>query len=143
MPTFTTTLLRQGNNVGIDVPDEVVTSFGAGKRVPVIVTLKGYSYASTIVVMGGRFLVGVNAAHRAASGARGGETLDVTIEHDAGVRTVEIPVDLGEALDATGKRAAFDALSYTRRKEAVRQLEDAKSDDTRRRRLEKTLGSLT
>jgi len=44
MASFTTTLLMFGNNVGIEVPPAVVESFGAGKRVPVIVTIAGYSY---------------------------------------------------------------------------------------------------
>ena len=57
MASFTTTLLLTGNNVGIVVPEEIVDGFGAGKRVPVIVTINGYSYPSTIAVMGGQYLV--------------------------------------------------------------------------------------
>ena len=64
MPSFITTLLLSGNNVGIVVPEDVVLGFGAGKRVPVIVTIAGYSYPSTVAVMGGQYLVGV-AAERA------------------------------------------------------------------------------
>ena len=73
MPSFTTTLLLTGNNVGIVVPEEVVESFGAGKRVPVIVTINGYSYPSTIAVMGGQYLVGVATVHREAAGVAGGQ----------------------------------------------------------------------
>lgn len=64
MPSFTTTLLLNGNNVGIEVPEDVVLSFGVGKRVPVIVTIAGYSYPSTIAVMGGQYLVPMAAEHR-------------------------------------------------------------------------------
>lgn len=64
MVTFTTALLQLGNNVGIEVPEDVVLSFGAGKRVPVIVTIAGYSYASTTAVMGGRFLLPLAKEHR-------------------------------------------------------------------------------
>ncbi|MBI5161420.1 MAG: DUF1905 domain-containing protein [Micrococcales bacterium] len=142
MPTFTTTLLQTGNNVGIDVPEEIVTGFGAGKRVPVTVTLKGYTYSSTIAVMGGRYLVGVNAAHRAASGAGGGETLEVTLEHYSGERTVAVPEDLAAALEAAGARSAFDALSYTQRKEHVRQVEEAKAPETRARRIGRVVDGL-
>ncbi|MGB8383623.1 MAG: DUF1905 domain-containing protein, partial [Dermatophilaceae bacterium] len=40
--TFRTILeATGGNNVGIVVPDEVVSAFGRGKRVPVSVTVDG------------------------------------------------------------------------------------------------------
>ena len=48
MTTFRTTLLQQGNNVGIAIPEDIVLGFGAGKRVPVTVTLNGYTYGSTV-----------------------------------------------------------------------------------------------
>jgi len=140
--TFRTTLLQQGNNVGIDVPEEIVLGFGAGKRVPVRVTINGYSYQSTVAVMGGKYLVGVNAAHRAASGVAGGEEHEVTLEHDAAPRTVEVPADLATALDDAGVRAQFDALAPSRRKEHVRSVEDAKAEATRQRRVAKVVESL-
>ncbi len=142
MPTFRTTLVQNGNNVGIDVPEGVVLGFGAGKRVPVTVTLKGYTYSSTIAVMGGRYLVGVAAVHRAAAGVVGGEELDVTIEHDAAPRTVVVPDDLATALADRGLRDRFDALAFTYRKEHVRSLTDAKTEATRERRLAKILDQL-
>jgi hypothetical protein len=74
MATFNTTLLQNGNNVGIDVPEEVVLGFGAGKRVPVNVTVNGYTWRSTIAVMGGKYLVGIPKAQREAAGVAGGET---------------------------------------------------------------------
>ena len=136
MVTFRTTLLATGgNNVGIEVPPEAVESFGAGKRVPVRVTLGEYTYASTVAVMGGRYLVGVNAAHRAGAGVAAGDEVDVTLEHDDAPRTVEVPDDLAGALDAAGLRSAFDALAYSHRKEHVRSVEDAKTAPTRERRV--------
>ena len=73
MPTFTTTLVSSGNNVGIEVPEEVVLGFGAGRRVPVVVTLGVHTYRSTVAVMGGRYLVPVAREHREAAGVAGGE----------------------------------------------------------------------
>ena len=70
MPTFRTTLLQDGNNVGIDVPEEVVLGFGAGKRVPVTVTLKGYTYPPTVAVMGGSYLVGMAGPSRGGRSRR-------------------------------------------------------------------------
>ena len=142
MTTFTTTLVQSGNNVGIDVPEEIVLGFGVGKRVPVKITINGYSYTSTVAVMGGRYLVGLAAAHRAAADVAGGEEHEVTIEHDTAPRTVEIPGDLDAALTDADVRDRFDALAYSARKEHVRSVEEAKQPETRQRRVAKIVGKL-
>jgi hypothetical protein len=142
MPTFTTTLLLTGNNVGIEVPEEVVLGFGAGKRVPVTVTIAGYSYSSTVAVMGGRYLVPLSAEHRRAAGVAGGETHDVTLTHDTSSRDTPVPEDLAAALSAAGLSDAFAALAPSHRKEHVRSVSDAKTDATRARRIEKVLDAL-
>jgi uncharacterized protein YdeI (YjbR/CyaY-like superfamily) len=54
-----------------------------------------------------------------------------------------VPQDLDAALDAApGARAAFDALSFTRRKEYARLVDDAKTDATRQRRIAKAVEEL-
>ena len=143
MSTFTTTLLQLGNNVGIEIPDEVVAELG-GKRVPVVVTLDGgYSYRSTTAVMGGKNLVGLNAAHRAASGAAGGQVVEITIVRDDAPREVEVPEALAAALAADPlAAAAWDRLAYSHRKEHARAIDDAKSEETRARRVAKTVSML-
>ena len=143
MASFTTTLLLTGNNVGIVVPEEIVDGFGAGKRVPVIVTINGYSYPSTIAVMGGQYLVGVAAVHREAAGVAGGETHRVTLVHDTSARDTPVPDDLAAALAAAGVRDAFDALAPSHRKEHVRSVTEAKAEATRQRRVEKVVAALS
>ena len=142
MTTFHTTLLQIGNNVGIEVPEEVVAGFGAGKRVPVTVTLNGHTYSSTIAVMGGKYLVSVSAAIRKAAGVAGGEEHDVTLEHDSGPRTVEVPADLAAALAQAGATEAFDKLPYSQRKEHARSVAEAKKPETRERRVAKVVEQL-
>lgn len=142
MPSFTTILFQTGNNVGIEVPPAIVDSFGAGKRVPVEVTIAGYTYPSTIAVMGGRYLIPVAAAVRKAAGVAGGETHEVTLVHDTSARDTPVPDDLAEALASAGVRAAFDALAPSHRKEHVRSVTDAKAAATRRRRIEKVVEAL-
>lgn len=142
MPTFTTTLAQFGNNVGIEVPEDIVASFDAGKRIPVEVTIAGYSYPSTIAVMGGRYLVPVAAAVRKAAGVAGGETHEVTLIHDTSTRDTPVPEDLAAALDAAGVRKAFDALAPSHRKEHVRSVTDAKTPETRQRRIAKVVEGL-
>ncbi|MGN6502823.1 MAG: YdeI/OmpD-associated family protein [Pseudolysinimonas sp.] len=143
MSTFTTTLLQLGNNVGIEIPDAVVAELG-GKRVPVVVTLDGgYSYRSTTAVMGGKNLVGLNAAHRAASGAAGGQVVEVTIVRDEAPREVEVPDALAAALAADPvAAAAWERLAYSHRKEHARAITEAKSDETRERRVAKAVSML-
>jgi len=143
MSIFTTELLQSGNNVGIEIPDAVVAELG-GKRVPVVITLDGrYTYRNTTAVMGGRTLVGLSAEHRAASGFAGGETVEVTIVRDDAPREVEVPAALATALAADPvASAAWEKLAYSHRKEHARSIEEAKAEDTRARRVEKTIAKL-
>ncbi len=143
MATFTTILVQIGNNVGIEVPEDVVLAFDAGKRVPVTVTLNGYSYPSTIAVMGGQYLIPVAKAIREAAGVAGGEEHEVTLEHDTSSRSPDVPADLAAALETAGVRAAFDALAPSRSKAHVVSVSDAKTEDTRARRVQKVVDSLS
>lgn len=143
MSTFTTTLLQNGNNVGIEIPDEVVAELG-GKRVPVIVTIDGgYSYRNTTAVMGGKNLVGVSAEHRAASGVTGGQVVQITIVRDDAPREVDVPPALAEALAADPvAAAAWEKLAYSHRKEHVRAITEAKAEETRTRRVQNAVAML-
>ncbi|MHA7985132.1 DUF1905 domain-containing protein [Rathayibacter sp. CAU 1779] len=84
MATFQTVLEPTGGrNVGIVVPEDIVLGFARGKRVPVIVTIDGgYTYKTTIGVMGGRYLVSFNAETRKNTGREAGDTVEVTLEVD-------------------------------------------------------------
>ena len=143
MPSFTTTLYQDGNNVGIEVPEEVVLGFNAGKRVPVVVTIAGYSYASTIAVMGGSYWLPLAAVNRNAAGVAGGETHEITLVHDTSSRDTPVPDDLAEALAGAGLRPAFDKLAPSRRKEHVRSVTETKAAATRLRRIQKVLDGLS
>jgi hypothetical protein len=143
--TFRTVLEPMGgNNVAIVVPDEVVAAFEHGKRVPVAVTVDGdYTYANTIASMGGRFLISFNAATRAATGRGAGDEIEVRLELDDAPRTVAPPPELAAALETdAAASAAWDALSYTRKKQHAQALESARTEVTRERRLVKVLESL-
>ena len=141
---FRTTILSAGKNItGIQVPDEVVEGLGAGKRPPVRVTLNGYTYRNTIAVMGGRYMVGVSADVRAASGVKGGDTLDVEIVLDDQPRVLEVPADFAAALDAEpAAKAAFEKLSYSNKRRHVEPILAAKAAETRARRIEKSVAEL-
>ena len=141
---FHTTLLQAGKTAtGIPVPDDVVNSFGAGRRPAVRVTLNGYSYRSTVAVVDGRFMVGVSADVRAAAGVAGGDEVDVEIELDTAPREVLVPADFAAALraDAAASRT-FEALSYSNKSFHVLSIEGAKTPETRQRRIAKSIVAL-
>ena len=125
------------------MPREVVEALGASKRPPVRVTVNGYTYRNTIAAMGGKYMVGVSAEHRAGAGVAGGDSVDVDIELDDAPRTVEVPPELAMALakDKAAK-ATFDGLSYSNQRRHADGIASAKTDETRQRRLEKTLAEL-
>ena len=141
---FQTTIKQSDKTAtGIEIPDEVIASLGAGKKPPVKMTVNGYSYRSTVATIDGKFMVGFSADHRAASGIKGGDAVDVEIELDTEPRTVEVPADLQSALDAEPKaRQTFDKLSNSLKGYHVYQVTSAKTDETRQRRIEKSVATL-
>ena len=141
---FRATLETEGKTAtGINVPAEVVEALGAGKRPRVKVTINGHSYRSSVAVLGGRYMLGVSAENRAAAGVEGGDTVDVELELDTIPREVTVPPDLAAALAAEpAAQATFEALSYSNKSWHVLQIEGAKSDETRQRRVARSVEAL-
>ena len=141
---FHTTILQGDKTAtGIRIPDEVVESLGAGKRPPIKVTIHGYTYRSTVAVMGGAYMVGVNADNREAAGVAGGDEVDVDIELDTEPRLVSVPADFAAALDAEPEaRRTFDKLSNSNKGWHTLQIEGAKTDETRQRRIARSIDAL-
>ncbi|GAB2830984.1 hypothetical protein GCM10027176_39200 [Actinoallomurus bryophytorum] len=128
---------------GFQVPDDVVTALGAGRRPPVRVTIGGHTYRSTVASMGGRFMVGVSAQNREAAAVAAGDEVDVDLELDTEPREVAVPEDLAAILDGEPEaRRFFDGLSYSRKQWFVLRIEQAKKDETRRRRVDETVTML-
>jgi hypothetical protein len=139
---FRATIVLGGKTAtGIEVPADVVEALGAGKRPPVVVTVSGYTYRTTVAPMGGSFWVPLAAEHREAAGVRADEEVDVSVRLDTAPREVAVPEDLAAAFDEPA-RSRFDALAYTHQKEWVRWVEEAKKPETRAARIEKTVESL-
>ncbi len=139
---FETTLHQTGNNTGIEVPPEIIDALGGGKRPAVSLSVNGYAYRSTVGVMGGKSLVPFSSEHRKASGLKGGDSIVVEIELDTAPRETVLPEDFAAALEAAGLRAAFDKLAPSHRKEHVRAIDEAKTAETRIRRIEKAIEKL-
>jgi antitoxin component of MazEF toxin-antitoxin module len=137
-------ILQSGRTAtGIQVPDEVVQALGAGKRPAVKVTVNGYTYRSTVAVMGGASMISLSAEHRAAAGVAGGQEVEVDIDLDTAPREVSVPADLAAALDAEpAARRTFDGLSYSNKSWHVLQVEGAKTEETRQRRIARSVDIL-
>ena len=142
--TFKTKLLQAGKTAtGIEFPPKIVEALGAGKRPPVRVTLNGYTYRSTVAVMGGKYMVGVSADVRAAAKVAGGDSITVSVELDSAPREVTVPVELQIALARNAKaKALFESLSYSKRRLYTLPIERAKTDETRQRNLAKAMDDL-
>ena len=130
---------------GLEVPQKVVDALGGGKRPRVTVTVNGHGWKTRIAVLGGRNLIGLSNANRRAAGVSIGDRVEVEVAFDAEWEPVVTePADLAGALDADPPaRAAYDRLSYSRRRELVRAIEGAKRPETRIRRIEGALAALT
>ena len=141
---FRTTLQSSGKTAtGFTIPAEVVDALGSGKRPPVTVTINGYSYRNTVAVMGGEYMIGVSAEHRAGAGVAAGDEIEVDLELDTAPREVEVPHDYAAALDGEPKaRQMFDSLSYSNQRWHVLQVTGAKTDETRQRRIAKSVDTL-
>ncbi len=135
---------KEGSPTGIEVPAANIAELGTSKKPAVKVNVNGYSYQSTVAVMGGKFMIPLSAAHRAASGLKAGDKIAVTLELETEPRMVEIPEDLLAALSKRASlKAAFDKLAPSKRKECVRQVVEAKAQETRERRIAKIIADLS
>jgi bifunctional DNA-binding transcriptional regulator/antitoxin component of YhaV-PrlF toxin-antitoxin module len=141
---FQATILLGGKTAtGIRVPPEVVANLGSSKKPAVRVTINGYTYRSTVATVSGEFMVGVSAEVREKAGVAAGDEVEVEIELDTAPREVTVPPDVAEALDADpAARRFFDSLSYSNKRRVVLSIEEAKTPETRQRRIAKAVSNL-
>ena len=138
--TFKTTVAATGNNTGIVVPPAMIGRLGAGNRPAVVVDVNGYQYRNTVGVMGGKHMISISAAVRKETGLKGGDPITVTLQVADGPREVTVPDDFAAALVADERAGAFFAtLSNSLQRYHVDNINGAKAEDTRRRRIEKAI----
>jgi len=128
---------------GIEVPAAVVTKLGSSKKPAVRVTIKGYTYRSTVASMGGRFMLPISAEVREAASVAAKDKVDVDVELDTAPREVTVPPHFAHALtrDPAAKRL-FEGLSFSNKQRIVIAIESAKTPETRERRIAKAVGAL-
>jgi len=134
--TIKTTLVRDGAMCFIPLTFAPKAVFGK-VRVPVKVTLNGYTYRSTIAAMGGPPCIPLRRSNREAAGVDGGETLEVRLDLDTDKREVKPPADFMKALKAAPPAwHRWRDLSYSHKREYAEAIVEAKKPETRARRIE-------
>lgn len=84
---FRTTIKQSGKTAtGIQVPEEIVETLVSGKRPAVKVTINGYTYRSTVAVLGDAYMVGVSAEHRAEGEVAGNPATSYLKRHTYATR---------------------------------------------------------
>jgi bacteriocin resistance YdeI/OmpD-like protein/uncharacterized protein DUF1905 len=141
---FTAELYAAGRGgAAFDVPHDVAAALSDAKRPPVVVTVGDHSFRTRLAVYGGQPMVGVSKENRAAAGVDVGDRFEAALVVDDQPRVVEVPPDLAEALAGRPElEAAFEALSFTHRREYAHWIEEAKRPETRQRRVAGTLDRL-
>jgi hypothetical protein len=137
-------LVARGPAAAFVLEDDQVAVVGEGaKRFPVVASINGYRWRTTVTRMKGEFLVGLNREVREGAGVQAGDTVTMALELDTAPRDVKVPEALAQALAADSEaRTAFDGLAFTHRKEFARWIAEAKREETRARRLEQALEML-
>jgi DNA-directed RNA polymerase subunit RPC12/RpoP len=141
---FTGTLSESARGGGrwVEVPFDPREAFGQA-RAPVRGTVNGTPLRSRLAIYGGKAYLGLTREIREAAGLQVGDDVDVFLELDDAPREVDVPEDLRAALDGDDTaRAAFEALSFTHRREYAQWIAEAKQPETRERRVAKTLEQL-
>jgi hypothetical protein len=141
---FRARLQPRGPAAAVILDDDQVAAVGEGaKRFPVVATVNGYTWRTSVARMGGEFLLGLNREVRQGAGVAAGDEVDVTVELDTATREVEVPAALAAALAADPQaQASFDQMAFTHRKEYARWITEAKKEETRQRRVEQALAMI-
>jgi hypothetical protein len=138
---FKTQLQPRGPAAAVVLDDAQVAVVGEGaKRFPVVATVNGYTWRTSVSRMGGEFLLGLSREVRQGAGAEAGDMVDVAVRLDVAPRDVDVPEALAAALATDPQaKAAFEAMAFTHRKEYARWVAEAKRDETRLRRVQQAL----
>jgi len=143
---ITIRILIQGTGesaAGMHLPDDVVESLGKGRKPPVKATINGYTWRSTVAVMGGEYWLGASKEVRRNAGVEAGQEVDLTLELDTEERVLEVPADFAAALDAEPEaRRFFDTLAYSNKRRFTYSIDEAKTPETRQRRIDKSVSQL-
>ena len=138
---FRAPLQPRGPAAAVVLDNAQVAAVGEGaKRFPVVATINGYTWRTSVTRMGGEFLLGLNKEVRQGAGVEAGDEVDVSVELDTAPREVEVPEALAAALAADPQaKASFEHMAFSHRKEYARWIAEARQEETRQRRVQQAL----
>lgn len=136
---YLTTIIGVGNHASIDIPLANLQELGGSRRAPLKITINGHTYQSTATGVDGRCEVVFPMRDRKAAGVEAGEAVEVSLELDSGYREVELPKELGHALQQKNLTKVFRELIYSKRKEFARSVQEARALETKQRRIAKII----
>jgi hypothetical protein len=141
MIRFKARLQPRGPAAAVVLDEAQVALVGEGaKRFPVVASVNGFTWRTTVTRMGGEYLVGLSRDARQSAGVEAGDEVEVSLELDGAPREVAVPDVLAEALAADPAAAfAFERMAFTHRKEYARWISEAKREETRARRVVQAL----
>lgn len=142
--TFTAAIINAGGGGAfVEVPFDVEKAFGA-KKPKVKVTFDGVAYRGILARMGtDHHILIILKSIREQIGKSFGDEVKTTVELDTEPRVIEVPKDLMKELKKhEDAKAFFDKLSYTHKREYVMWINEAKKEETRQRRVAKTIEML-
>jgi len=142
--TFTAIIQNAGGGGAfVEVPFDVEAAFGS-KKPKVKALIEGVPYRGTLVRMGSEcHLLLILKSIREQVGKTFGDDVKVSVELDVEERVVTVPAELKRAFKSDkAAKSAFEKLSYTRQKEYVKWIEEAKKEETRQSRIVKTIEML-
>jgi hypothetical protein len=132
-----------GGGAYVLFPYDTEKEFGTKGNVPVKATFNGVPYAGSLMKCGQpHHMLGLLKSIREQIGKGPGDTIEVVVWKDEQPRVLEIPAPFKAAMKKEGVLPFFETLSYTHRKEYCRWITEAKKEETRTARLEKSIAML-
>ncbi len=138
---FWAEIYKVGINPCVDVPKKVSKAFGQRGYVPVTGTLNGHQIRATLAPKGGgEHRLYLNGEMRKQAEVDVGARVVLSLEIDTKSREIAVPTDLEHALKRKrGTFKSFAALVSSKRKEILVWVLDAKTPETRKRRIEQAV----
>ncbi|WP_241254958.1 YdeI/OmpD-associated family protein [Sphingobacterium sp. DR205] len=137
-----------GINPFVFVPDEILrilfVEAGVDKGyIPICGKVNGKAYKQTLLRYKGEWRLYINTQMLANSPKRIGELLEVSVVFDPTERGLAPHPELERALNENEvAKAVFDRLAPSKRKEIIRYISFLKTDESRRKNIEKAIGFL-
>ncbi len=129
----------------LTVPFNAAKEYDGQGQIQVKGTINRAPYRSTLLPHGdGKHFLVVKKDIRDKIGATAGDSVNVTMEQDSKPRSVLIPKDFKLALERNKKaKAEFGRIAYSHKKEYLKYIDEAKKDETRKRRIKEAIVRLS